>query len=601
MAVKAQTVSLFAGTRYAAHDRLGYSGNTSKIIQTQDSFAYPGGICADTTGKFWISDMSKMFILSGGYSLVRGGYTGDPQDPGAQDYKDATGTVSRFTQPRGLAVHPTTNDVYVCDYGNNVIRKGTKFVNQPNPSVWSTLAGVQSFVTGAYKDGPVASARFYGPEDIAITSTGDIYISDMENHCIRKISGGNVTTVAGDTIANFKDATGKSARFNYPMGICLENDNSLLVADRNNGKIRRVNLSTGAVSTVVSGLFLPTDVSYINGLLFIADHYCIRTWDGSKLRLYAGKYGVPGYANGSDSSARFDDLTLMHYDNRTKSLYVVDEGNNIFRKVTIIATPVADFWANKTAVSTGEVVTIHNSSVFSTSFLWALSPGTYTLENGSKLTDSMLYVSFSAVGSYTISLTSSNAAGNNQKTKNNYINVSVVSTLKPTADFIANKTNVTTADTVSLIEQSGNSPTSWAWSFSPTTVNYVSGTTSASRFPKVKFTAAGVYSVTLTATNANGSNGKTRTSYITVNTPASISNANINNIKIYPNPANNFIQFSEVPATTVMIFGLNGVMTELKTIETVADIRNLSAGIYFVRYADNNGNIYTGKFVKNND
>ncbi len=595
----AQTVSLFAGSPYTiTNDWYGYSGNTSSILANKDSFAMPWGICTDTAGRFWISDITKMYVVTGGYSIVRGGYTGNPQDPGAQDYQDKTGTVSRFSQPHGVCVHPKSNDVYVCDYGNNVIRKGLKYVNVSNPSIWSTLAGVQSFVIGEYKDGAALSAKFNGPEDIVVSSDGStFYVSDQGNHCIRKINGGNVSTVCGDTIEGDKLATGKSARFSYPSGLFLENDNSLLVCDRNNGKIKRVNLSTGAVTNVVSGLFLPTDVVSVNGILYITDRNCIRTWDGTKLRLYAGKYGVSGYVNGNDSTARFADLEHICYDAKTKSLYVSDMGNNVFRKIPVIALPTADFWANKTSVYVNDVVTLHNSSTNATSYQWTISPGSYTLENGGKLTDSMLYVSFSATGSYTITLKASNQAGSDTKVKTSYINVSTQGGVKPTAEFYANKTVCTTADTVTMIEQSTNSPTSWSWSFAPTTVTYLSGTTSSSRFPKVKFTAAGVYSVTLTATNGTGNNVKTRTNYINV-TAAGVEDIKTIQVSAFPNPATNQITFSIVPKNTVYVNGLNGAIIELNCNLGMADISNLAAGVYFARFEGLDGKYYSAKFVK---
>jgi len=599
---KAQTVSLFAGAPHLTDfDWHSYSGNTNSIPATSDSFALPWGIVNDTTGKWWISDLTKMYIVSGSSSIVRGGFTGSPMSPGAEDYINATGTNSRFSQPHGICVHPKTNDVYLCDFGNNVIRKGLKFVNISNPSVWSNFAGVQSFLIGGYKDGAVGTAKFNAPEDIVVTSDGGtFYVSDQANHCIRKINGGNVTTVAGDTIDGDKLGIGKAARFSYPSGLFLENDNSLLVCDRNNSKIKRINLTTGEVTLVVSGLFAPTDVVNLFGLLYITDHNSIRTWDGSKLKLYAGKYGVEGYSNGKDSSARFRGLALMCYDKKSQSLYVADNGNNCFRKVSVIATPTADFWANKTNATVGEIVTLHNSGKNGTSFLWTITPGTYTLENGSKLTDSVLYVSFSAVNSYSVTLKATNPAGSDTKLKSSYINVSVISGLKPTTDFIANKTSVLLTDTVSFIEQSGNSPTSWSWTITPATFTYLSGTTSTSRFPKVKFTASGKYTIKLTATNANGDVDKIRTDYITV-AANSVNALHTLPVNIYPNPASQTIQLGVRPKGSILVTGINGITQNFETNNAMADISKLAAGIYFVRFENVSGEVFVGKFVKIKD
>ncbi len=87
----------------------------------------------------------------------------------------------------------------------------------------------------------------------------------------------------------------------------------------------------------------------------------------------------------------------------------------------------------------------------------------------------------------------------------------------PVANFVADQTNVTPGTTVSFTDQSTGIPTSWAWSISPATGwTYAGGTTASSQNPQVTFNTVGQYSVTLTATNAQGSDAEVKTNYIIV-------------------------------------------------------------------------------------
>ena len=87
----------------------------------------------------------------------------------------------------------------------------------------------------------------------------------------------------------------------------------------------------------------------------------------------------------------------------------------------------------------------------------------------------------------------------------------------PVANFVANQTNVAPATNVTFTDQSTGVPTSWAWSITPATGwAYASGSTASSQNPVVTFNTIGQYTVTLTATNAQGSDAETKTNYIIV-------------------------------------------------------------------------------------
>lgn len=89
----------------------------------------------------------------------------------------------------------------------------------------------------------------------------------------------------------------------------------------------------------------------------------------------------------------------------------------------------------------------------------------------------------------------------------------------PNANFVANQTNVTTGTTVNFTDLTSGSPTSWAWSVTPSSGwSYTGGTNATSQNPKITFNNVGSYTISLTATNANGSDTETKVSYIIVTT-----------------------------------------------------------------------------------
>ena len=117
--------------------------------------------------------------------------------------------------------------------------------------------------------------------------------------------------------------------------------------------------------------------------------------------------------------------------------------------------------------------------------------------------------SYVTPGSYTVTLTVTNADGTDIVTRAGYITAGGSSTVPVTA-FAANVSSGTVPLPVSFSDLSTNSPTVWAWSFGD-------GSTSAEQNPSHRFTGIGTYTVTLTATNAGGSTAASRTGYITVN------------------------------------------------------------------------------------
>jgi hypothetical protein len=159
---------------------------------------------------------------------------------GASGSADGTGSASRFNGPAGICVDGNGN-LYVSDIWNHTIRKIT-------PSgVVSTLAGLAG-VSGS-SDGIGAAARFNGPLGVAVDGVGNLYVADESNHSIRKITSlGVVTTLAGGVVGS-SDGQGTAARFADPRGVAVDGVGNIYVTDGANNTIRKI-IPSGYVSTL---------------------------------------------------------------------------------------------------------------------------------------------------------------------------------------------------------------------------------------------------------------------------------------------------------------------------------------------------------------
>jgi sugar lactone lactonase YvrE len=215
----------------------------------------------------------------------------------------------------------------------------------------STFAG-KAGSTGA-EDGHAVQARFDAPK--GITTDGiNLYVADLNNHTIRKIDieSGAVETIAG--MAGKKgssDGRGSAARFNRPYGITTEGD-YLYVSDSNNHSVRRINIESGAVTTLagragevgyVDGagkkarFFIPEGITTDGSNLYVADthNHSVRKISLAKnvVTTFAGLSGAPGFFDDTGNKARFSFPKGLVSDGR--NLYVADFGNHKIRKITL--------------------------------------------------------------------------------------------------------------------------------------------------------------------------------------------------------------------------------------------------------------------------
>ena len=161
---------------------------------------------------------------------------------------DGTGAAARFYLPSGVAVDSAGN-VFVADIYNNTIRKVTP------AGVVTTLAGTpppsEQSAPGGSADGTGAAAQFWDPSGVAVDSVGNVYVADTDNDTIRKITpAAVVTTLAGTPkVSGSVDGMGSAAHFGSPTGVAVDGLGNIYVADQTNRTIRKIS-SAGAVTTV---------------------------------------------------------------------------------------------------------------------------------------------------------------------------------------------------------------------------------------------------------------------------------------------------------------------------------------------------------------
>jgi sugar lactone lactonase YvrE len=337
--VTSGTITTVAGTGTA-----GFGGDGGQATSAQ--LYLPTGVAVDTAGNLFIADYVNRRVrevtAAGVISTVAGtgmeGFGGDG-GPAAS---------ALFHLPTSVAVDSTGN-LYIADSLNSRVRKVTA------SGVTSTVAGDGTKGFGG-DGGQAASAGLNSPVGIAVDASGNLFIADYADQRIRKVTpDGVITTIAGNGAQGFSGDGGAaaSAQLNEPWGLAVDASDDLFIADLVNHRIRKVTpdgvISTAA-GTGVPGpggdggpatyarLNYPAGVAVDSkGNLFIADsgnHSIRKVTPAGIIGTIAGN-GRPGFSGdgGPAISAQLNGPTGVAID-AAGNLFVVDHNNNRIREIT---------------------------------------------------------------------------------------------------------------------------------------------------------------------------------------------------------------------------------------------------------------------------
>lgn len=241
-------VATYAGTGVIG------AGNGPALAAT---FNDPQGIDRDGRGTIFVADAGNSLIRAISPEGIVSTLAGS-----AQGFLDGSATTARFNRPSGVAYNPGKNMLYVADAFNRRVRQINLNLPPTNGFFVTTVVDLGS--------------GLQRPRGVGTDSSG-VYIADTDDHVIRKLhfSTNTVSILAGlSGSPGNVDGTGSSARFNAPWALDVDDTSTYLyIADRNNNKVRRLNLATNAVDspTITGASFAwPTGISVSGSEMYVA-------------------------------------------------------------------------------------------------------------------------------------------------------------------------------------------------------------------------------------------------------------------------------------------------------------------------------------------
>lgn len=313
----------------------GGTDSTIVAIDSLPSFNSPAGIAIDAAGNLYVADYGNNLIRK----ITPAGVVSTLAGSGYQGKIDETGNLASFDGPKGIAADAQGN-LFVADAGNNRIRKIT------SAGVVSTIAGSDS--TGVL-NGIGINATFFGPEGLTVDASDNVYVADAGNDQIRLVTAAGVVTTFA---TNVTSSTGTLApnSFNNPTGVALDGAGNVYVANYLSNNILLVNPS-GNVSLfagidTISGakngpansatFYFPNSVAIDGtGNVYVSDgvnNLIRKITPGGMVSTLAGS-GFAGAVDSTGTAASFSGPAGLAVD-ASGNVYVADSNNNLIRKIT---------------------------------------------------------------------------------------------------------------------------------------------------------------------------------------------------------------------------------------------------------------------------
>jgi len=342
------------------------NSNSDNMLAVNSLLSTPSGLVVDASGNVYIADTgnNRIRFVNIGTGIITtfagkdtAGYSGDGN----------LAINAQLNAPEDVCLNPAGTILYIADSSNNVIRAVTI-----STGVIATFAG--NGTSGFSGDtGPATSAELANPNGVATDSTGNLYIADTKNDCIRIVNTSNViNTFAGQGTVSGNTGDGgaaTSATLNAPQGVGTDSSGNVYIADTGNNRIRYVsggNINNfagqgngasgfggngGSAVGVLCFLNGPQDVcADTNGNVYIADtgNQCIRVVNSHVINEFSGQGTVPG--NTGDGGAATSATLLTPQGVASGSgvnpiVYIGDSGNGRVRNNTFISGYVINNFA----------------------------------------------------------------------------------------------------------------------------------------------------------------------------------------------------------------------------------------------------------------